>query len=282
MNTTKIKPIYTICAILLLVVGSNAFGFDNPSELLPAGLVMEDVFKPGPGGPVGKVEMVEGEVVIIHAGELTGYRAKKDLPLFTGDTIVTLETGRIRFKLDDESILRLSSETKLVINRSVFDPAKESRSSYFGMSTGKARFWVSKFADFKRSVFNVKTPTAVCGVRGSDFINFVTASSTEITGLEKTVLEVRNLAFPEKKPIIIKDDIYCSKCGFEQAIVKEGTLRKIRVSPKKVDEMKTLFEIPSETDRPSEEVATFEETEELFSDIVEGVHQDIMREWPVE
>jgi hypothetical protein len=277
MKMFKRKSICTLCAILLLLVSGNAFGSDDLSDLLPAGLVMEDVFKPGPGGPVGKVEAVEGEVVIIHAGELTGYKAKKDLPLFTGDTIVALETGRIRFKLNDESILRLSSETKLVINRSVFDPAKESRSSYFGMSTGKARFWVSKFADFKRSIFNVKTPTAVCGVRGSDFINSVTATSTEITGLENTVLEVRNLAFPEKKPIIIKDDIYCSKCGFEQAIVKEGTLRKIRVSPKKVAQMKMQFEITPE--RLAED-ATLEETEELSSDIVEEVHQDIMRGWP--
>jgi hypothetical protein len=278
MNMSKRKAVYTLCAILLLLVSGNAFGSDDPSDLLPAGLVMEDVFKPGPGGPVGKVEAVEGEVVIIHAGELIGYKAKKDLPLFTGDTIVTLETGRIRFKLNDESILRLSSETKLVINRSVFDPAKESRSSYFGMSSGKARFWVSKFTDFKRSMFNVKTPTAVCGVRGSDFINFVTASSTEITSLEKTVLEVRNLAFPEKKPLIIKDDIYCSKCGFERAIVKEGTLRKIRVSPNKVEEMKKLFEM---TPEKIEDDATLEETEELSLDIVEEVHQDIMREWPV-
>jgi hypothetical protein len=97
MNVSKRKSIYPLCAILVLLISGNAFGSDDPSsDLLPAGLVMEEVFKPGLGGPVGRVDVVEGEVVIIHAGQSSGYLAKKDFPLFTGDTIVSLETGRIR------------------------------------------------------------------------------------------------------------------------------------------------------------------------------------------
>jgi hypothetical protein len=151
MNVLKRKPVFTFCAILVLLFGGNVFGADE--SLLPAGLTMEDVFKPGVGTPVGKMELAHGEVVIIHADELRGYQARKDLPLFTGDTIVTLETGRAKFKLNDESTMTLAPETKLVINRSVYDPAKKSRSSYLGMSTGKARFWVKKLTDFQRSVF---------------------------------------------------------------------------------------------------------------------------------
>jgi hypothetical protein len=206
---------------------------------------MEDVFKPGLGSSVGKVEVVQGEVVIIHAGELSGYGAQKGIPLYTGDTIITLETGRIRFKLNDGSTLTLASETKLVINRSVFDPAKKSRSSYVSMSLGKARFWVRKLADFKRSAFNVKTPTATCGIRGSDFLVSVTANRTEITALGKTRLEVRRLAFPEKQSIVVKDNAYCSICGWERAVVVEGVLWKEIIPPQEVKEMKRLFKDPS-------------------------------------
>jgi hypothetical protein len=272
MNVWKRKTIYTLCAILFLLVRGNVFGFDSPSsDLLPAGLVMEDVFKPGLGAPVGKVEVVEGQVVVIHAGVLRGYLAEKDLPIFTGDTMITLDTGRMRFKLNDGSTLTLASETKLVINRSIYDPAKKSRSSYISMSLGKARFWVTKLADFKRSVFKVKTPTAVCGVRGSDFVTFVTANRTEITALAKTLLEVLSRAFPEGKPISAKD--------FERVIVEEGALPwKEKVSPEEIEQMKKLFEVILEMAGPEEEELTLEEIEEVISGFVEEVHEDKMKE----
>jgi hypothetical protein len=144
------------------------------------------------------------------------------------------------------------------------------------MSLGKARFWVTKLADFKRSMFNVKTPTATCGVRGSDFINFVTAHRTETTALAKTHLELRRLAFPEKQPISITDNVYCPECGYEQAVVEEGVLWKRIVPPEEVEEMKRLFEI-FQLAGPEEEELALAEMEDLFSDIVHQVHEDRMK-----
>jgi hypothetical protein len=252
MNVLKRKPVYTFCAILVLLFGGNVFGADE--SLLPAGLTMEDVFKPGVGTPVGKIELAHGEVVIIHADELRGYQARKDLPLFTGDTIVTLETGRAKFKLNDESIMTLAPETKLVINRSVYDPAKKSRSSYLGMSTGKARFWVKKLTDFQRSVFKVKTPTAVCGVRGSDFVAIVTADRTELTALEKTFLEVLSLASPEGEPLTITD--------FERAIVETTRIWKEEITPEEIEQLKQLFTVIVEMLEAEEEKKPPEEPPE--------------------
>jgi hypothetical protein len=231
----KSTSIYTSCAILILLFGGNVFGADNPTSesLLPAGLTMEDVFKPGLGASVGKIEMAQGQVVIIHADELRGYQARKDLPLYTGDTIVTLETGRTRFKLNDESTVTIAPETKLVINQSVYDPAKKSRTSFMGMSVGKARFLVKKLTDFQRSVFKVKTPTAVCGVRGSDFIATVTTARTEFTALDKTFLEVLSLAFPEKEPLTIT--------SFERAIVETTAIWKEAITPEEIERLQKLF-----------------------------------------
>jgi hypothetical protein len=69
------------------------------------------------------------------------------------------------------------------------------------LTIGKARFWVIKLLDFKRSEFRVKTPTAVCGVRASDFITevarFLDTVRTQVTALEDTLLEVVSLAAPE-------------------------------------------------------------------------------------
>ena len=256
MNVLKRKSIYISCAILILLFGGNVFGADNPTSesLIPAGLTMEDVFKPGLGASVGKIELAQGEVVIIHADELRGYQARKDLQLYTGDTIVTLETGRTRFKLNDGSTLTLAPETKLVINRSVYDPAKKSRSSFMGMSVGKARFWVTKFSNFKRSVFKVKTPTAICGVRGSEFTAVVTAYRSEFTALEKTFLEILRLADPEDEPLTITD--------FERAIVETTAIWKEEITPEEIEQLQKLFTVIVETLEAEEEKKPPEEPPE--------------------
>ncbi len=271
MNVSKRRSVYTLCAILILLFSGSALGADDPSSesLLPAGLVMEDVFKPGLGSSVGKVEVVQGEVVIIHAGGLSGYRAQKGIPLYTGDTIITLDTGRTKFKLNDGSILTLAPETKLVINRSVYDPEKKTRSSYIDLSLGKARFWVTKFSNFKRSVFKVKTPTAVCGVRGSDFIGIATVNRSEFIALEKTLFVVLSLAFPEGEPLSASD--------FERVVVEKGKQPwKDSLTPEQIEQLKKLFVIILEMVGPEWE-GTVEELAELISDD-ELIDPDALRE----
>jgi hypothetical protein len=230
---------------------------------------MEDVFKPGLGSSVGKVEVVQGEVVIIHAGGSSGYRAQKGIPLYTGDTVITLETGRTKFKLNDGSTLTLAPETKLVINRSVYDPEKKTRSSYIDLSLGKARFWVTKFSNFKRSVFKVKTPTAVCGVRGSDFIGIATVNKSEFISLEKTLVAVLSLAFPEGEPLTASD--------FERVVVEKGKQPwKETLTPEQIEQLKKLFVIILEMVGPEWE-GTIEELAELISDD-ELIDPDALRE----
>jgi hypothetical protein len=122
------------------------------------------------------------------------------------------------------------------------------------MSTGKARFWVKKFTDFQRSVFEVKTPTAICGVRGSDFIAMVTADRTELTALEKTFLEVLSRAFPEQEPLTIT--------SFERAIVETTAMWKEEITPEEIEQLKQLFTVIVEMLEAEEEKKPPEEPPE--------------------
>ena len=203
--------------------------------VLPQGLVMEDTYKPGRGRPVGIVQQVLGDVVIMHKDVLKGYRAKRGIRLYKGDTVMTLEYGKVRFKLNDGSILSLASETKLKLTQSVYDKKKKRRSSFFQMALGKARFFVVKVLSFKRSEFKVKTPTAVCGVRGSDFILEVTDLETIATALIDTELEFRGHAFLEELPVILKD--------FESSTARKGELPStpVKLPQDKIEEKKSLF-----------------------------------------
>jgi hypothetical protein len=215
MKVSKGFIICTFCAITFLLFTGNANIYASSStSLLPEGLVIRDEFRPGFGSPVGKVLLVQGKALIMHGKERYGYRVKKNLPLFKGDIIVTLPRGRIRLKLNDGSVVTMASNTKFIINKSEFDSVKKRFVSFLGMSLGKARFWLVKVARDKHPEYKVKTPTAVMGVRGSDFVLEV-ADFTTVTAFEDTILEVRSLDFPEQ-PVILTE--------FKQTIVREGEI----------------------------------------------------------
>ena len=256
MTALKKRSLYYAVSVLTsIVLLVSTFAYSSPNSMLPQGLIIEDIFTPGYGSPMGRVLVVQGDVVIMHKDMLRGYRAKKDLPLFKSDIIVTQEKGRIRFEMNDGSTLTMGSSTKLVIDRSVYDVKKKSRSSFFRLALGKARFWAKKLMDFKHSRFKVRTPTAVVGVRGSDFIVKATIKLTEVTALEKTVLEVVSLAFPEAKPMVVKD--------FEQTVVEEGALPTDVeiVTPEKIEEMKKEFIVTPDVVEPEEKLKAVKQKE---------------------
>ncbi len=187
--------------------------------------------------PAGKVLSVQGRVRIIQKDMARDYWAKKDAPLYEGDSVITEEKGQIEFKLNDGSIMTIGSGTKLVLNRSGYDPKGKSRSSFLEMSLGKARFWVKKLFNLRNSEFKVETPTAVMGVRGSDFIIKATPKLTEVTALKDTLLEVVSSAFPEVKPVVVTD--------FERITVAKGALptEVEMVPPEEIEGMKKEFAV---------------------------------------
>ena len=212
--------------------------------LLPVGLGMEDIFKPGPGLPVGHVLSVQGEAVIMHEEKQHGYRAKDRLPLFQGDTIVTREKSHLWVKLNDESIITIDSKTKLILTLSFYDPNKEIRFSFLDMCSGMARFWVKKMGNFKLIGFKVRTPTSITGVRASDFLIRVTPKITEVTTFQKTTLEVVNVAIPGAKPTILK--------SFERTTVREKALpaQPESLPPEEAEKLMREFTITPEEAKP--------------------------------
>ena len=221
-----------ICVGVVLFMWGFAFRAEARSSGYkpPDGLIMEEVFKPGMGHPVGNILLVQGQVVIMHADMSRGYWARRSTPLFKGDAILTQERGRVSLRLRDESILNLGSRSRLVLSESVYDKKKKSRFSFIKMGIGKARFLVKKLVDLKRSNFKVKTPTAVLGVRGSDFIIEVEPGRTDVTALGDTRLEVVSLAAPEAPPTEVDD--------FEKTTIEEGELptEPEDATPEKIEE----------------------------------------------
>lgn len=192
-----------LLALLLVSVFATRAGYAGPNHI-PEKLEIKKIYKRGAGKSVGKVTRVNGKAVILHAEEDYGYQAKSGLSLYNGDRLFTRKNSLLQFSLKDGSRITLSSKTKLVIDKNVYEP--QQRFSFLRMLAGKARFIVKKLAEYKKSRFNVQTNSSVIGVRGSDFVLEISQKGdrTVITALDNTVLEVVNPAQPLKEPVIVK------------------------------------------------------------------------------
>jgi len=167
----------------------------QPAEsLLPPGVTVAEGFQPGAGDPIGTVKSAKGRMLVVHRGENTAFALQKDNPVFSFDTLVTEEKTSAGIEFNDKSFITLGTYTKIVLDKSIYDPSKATRESFLRLLFGKARFIVTKLADFRSSQYKVKTPTAVVGVRGSDFAVAVAPGSplmtTLATGKDTTVLFV--------------------------------------------------------------------------------------------
>lgn len=88
------------------------------------------------------------------------YESDESTPLKDGYEIKTSRASTVEILMDDGSKVKLAPLTFFKLDE---DSQSDSKISLFA---GKIRNWVKKFS--KR--FSVKTPTAVCAVRGTDFM----------------------------------------------------------------------------------------------------------------
>ena len=195
-NSRPIFQILILVTIFCLYRPILANG-EEVSVNLPRGIEVKQEFEPGFGKSVGSVKAVKGQAYVIHSKKNAAFPLKQQDGLYLQDILITGKKSGLRMELSDKSVLSLASQTKLKLNRNVYEPEERSRSSFIRMFLGKARFLIKKMVDYKKSEFKVKTNTAIAGVRGSDFIVQAEAQETTVTALEDTKLQIVSPAFPE-------------------------------------------------------------------------------------
>ncbi len=137
--------------------------------LLPVDVRITDGFKPGNGIPVGAVQMIHGTVLVFHKGSKIAYRLEGKMPIFRGDTLVSEIDSRVTLLMSDKSALTLTARSKLLIDKSFYDLGikTNTRDTKLQLLFGRLRAIVSKITG--DSDYTITTPTAVAGVRGTDF-----------------------------------------------------------------------------------------------------------------
>lgn len=118
------------------------------------------------GAAAGQVEDVIGVARVIRAKGGVEV-ARKKLSVFEGDTLDTSEGGRLKVVLKDSSEMILPPQGKLVVEKV---RVKDQREILLNLLKGKVRNQVVKDYSSPENTFQVKTRTAVAGVRGTIFV----------------------------------------------------------------------------------------------------------------
>lgn len=117
----------------------------------------------------GVFMVVKGDVQILKA-EGTPEKAKVGSKIHPGQTISTGADSRAKIVMSDRNVVNVSPDTKLVIEKYENDPKKGTKEVEMKLIEGKVRNNVEQKYDGEKSKFIIKTPTAVAGVRGTQFM----------------------------------------------------------------------------------------------------------------
>ncbi|RLC22898.1 MAG: hypothetical protein DRH56_08175, partial [Deltaproteobacteria bacterium] len=124
--------------------------------------------------PVGKFTQVRGQVDITPPGGHARAVHKGD-PVNVGDIVRTKAGAKAEIRFIDGSILRLAQKSRVKVNQYMVKKGK--RRASLSLFRGKIRSMVKSvlaglFGRSKKNRYEIHTPTAVLGVRGTDFFSY--------------------------------------------------------------------------------------------------------------
>ncbi len=132
----------------------------------------------------GILTVVKGQVTIKSGKTGKEEKAKMGMKVYPKDSISTQKDSRAKVVMIDKNELNVSPSSQITISNYEFDPAKDNKKVLIDVIYGKVRSKVEQKYDSEENTFQVKTPSAVAGVRGTDFFtsyNQVTHASKVVT-----------------------------------------------------------------------------------------------------
>ncbi|MDY6970911.1 MAG: FecR family protein [Thermodesulfobacteriota bacterium] len=142
-------------------------------EALPSSLKALDIkdhFIPVTGfAKAGVIHALVGNVVIVHRSTGAAYFGRVGDYIYENDSINSLAASRCRIKLFNDDIVTMAPESEFSVDLYQDHRKRGKKNSIFGMLKGKVRFYALRLLRYKETRFEVKTPTVVVGVRGTDF-----------------------------------------------------------------------------------------------------------------
>ena len=114
---------------------------------------------------VGAISDVKGAARVLRD---TPYAASLNFNLLLSDDLRTSQ-GRLEATFLDDSTVRLTEHSSLVIDEYVFDPNPSKSKMAISFASGTARFITGKLGLIDKQNIKLRTPTADIAIRGTDF-----------------------------------------------------------------------------------------------------------------
>ncbi len=129
--------------------------------------------------PAGKLDHVKGGVSLLRGG--ASLPAKLADPVFVGDTLNTAPDGQAVVRFVDETQLVLGPSSQAKVDAYVY--ADKASRLLFKFAKGSFRAVTGKIVEKNPQAFNMQTPLATLGIRGSDVFALVGLNAEDLGAL---------------------------------------------------------------------------------------------------
>ncbi|XOZ32826.1 FecR family protein [Halomonadaceae bacterium KBTZ08] len=118
--------------------------------------------------PVARVVVATGEVTA-RAPDADKRALKRRSAVHQGETVVTGSDSRTQLRFEDGAVIALASNSRLVIERYRFQEQDKADHAVVRLLTGGLRTLTGEVAETQPDNYEVETPLASIGVRGTDY-----------------------------------------------------------------------------------------------------------------
>ncbi len=222
---------------------------------------------------VGRIVAASGEV-FVKRGEQPRAEVARGAYLEEGDVIETGANGSVRLLMSDKSVLALAANSGMAISAYAVNPKTKKRKASLTIMMGRLWAFVSH-TDNPKASYEVRTQTAVAGVRGTELVFDVDASgNSALTVIEGAVWLVseaseETIGGHESGSIAPQGTIALGSAS-EEAIaeIKETVRPEQTLEAKNVAErMKKTRRSAGSSDEDDSEQAEFRSGNALFEDV---------------
>jgi hypothetical protein len=135
---------------------------------------------------IGIVTGLSGSAIVIHAGGNGPEPLVLSKEVHQGDILRTGPGGRLRVALSDSSVLSLGADTELRLDHIALSAPPADPGNLFTLGGGFLRTVVGRLRPDSR--FEIRSPSTVAAVRGTDWIESYSGGTTELFVAEGRVL----------------------------------------------------------------------------------------------
>ncbi|MBI4632440.1 MAG: FecR domain-containing protein [Deltaproteobacteria bacterium] len=117
---------------------------------------------------VGIVKTIAGEVVIVRNAQTI--KAEANTKLLKGDLVRTGPNGKVGLIFEDDTVVSMGSNSKIMIEQFLFQPAEKKLSFIARIFQGTASFLSGQLAKLAPNLVYIETPQATIGMRGTHLL----------------------------------------------------------------------------------------------------------------